>query len=156
MPRSVSHLFSSFLPSFCRIRSIRFALLNYLIRTHPSRWASRSLINSIPAFSHPGAVRLCRLRFSIFPSFCRSLSASVLQGCLLDFHLFFFFYYSRRGRSWELRNLSSRFLRFRFWKVHGRAVPYNFRISLRPRPLKHTIPMEISRVHCRAVANFAR
>lgn len=94
MPRSVSLLFSPFLPSFCRIRSIRFALLNYLIRTHPSRWASRSLINSIPAFSHPGAVRLCRLRLSIFPPSpsCRSPSASVLQGCLLDFLLSPFFY----------------------------------------------------------------
>jgi len=44
---------SFFFCCFCRIRSIRFALLNYLIRAHRSRWASRSLINSIPTFSHP-------------------------------------------------------------------------------------------------------
>jgi len=47
--------FLSFLlfPKLCRTRSIHFVLLNYLIRTHPSRWASWSLINLIPAFIHP-------------------------------------------------------------------------------------------------------
>lgn len=49
---SQSSFFFPIFPGLCRTRSIHFVLLNYLIRTHPSRWASRSLINLILAFIH--------------------------------------------------------------------------------------------------------
>lgn len=81
MSRSSSFFFPIF-PGLCRTRSIHFVLLNYLIRTHPSRWASRSLINLILAFIHL-ALSDCVVSVSSFSLSQRSLSASV--GCFLDF-----------------------------------------------------------------------
>lgn len=94
MPRSISFFFPIF-PGLCRTRSIRFVLLNYLIRTHPSRWASWSLINLILAFIL--TLSDCVVSVSSFSLSWRSLSASV--DCLLDF--VFFFYCSLRDRSWN-------------------------------------------------------
>jgi len=113
--------FLSFLlfPRLCRTRSIHFVLLNYLIRTHPSRWASWRLINLIPAFIHPA------LSDRVVPSFHFPFPRDrFLHPSAVSLISFFLSYTSRQ--SMGNRNESQDLRSHRFWKVHGSAPSVQF------------------------------
>lgn len=106
--------------SFFSDRSIRFALLNYLIRTHPSEWMSQSLINSIPAFTYTPCRQTVSSAILYFPS-CRSLSASVEDASSISFLIACIL-----ADRWKSERPSRSRRRFRFWKLHVCANPVQF------------------------------